>query len=84
MMQSLSDYPTRATVRVCALEGEPHLRERLAELGFTPGAVVSVLRRAPLGDPVHVMVRGGSFALRAAEASAVLVEPVEQPPRRSP
>ena len=84
MSQSLDDCRPRMTVRVRALDGEPRLRERLAELGFTVGAEVRVLRRAPLGDPVHVMVRGGSFALRATEARAVLVVAVEQTPERTP
>lgn len=76
MTTNLDDCPRLRLVRVRALEGEPRLRERLAEIGFTVGTTVQVLRRAPLGDPVHVAVRGGSFALRSAEARAVLVEDI--------
>ena len=61
-----------ATVR--RLSGDPLLRERLAELGFTPGTAVRVVRKAPLGDPLHVRVRSGSFAVRVAEARCVEVE----------
>ncbi len=51
------------------------VRERLVELGLTPGQVVRVLRRAPLGDPLELAVRGARLAVRADEAADVLVEP---------
>ena len=65
-----------STVRIVRLHGEPRLRERLAELGLTPGQTVRHLRRAPLGDPMEVLVRGYRLAVRKDEAEAVEVEPV--------
>jgi ferrous iron transport protein A len=62
------------TGSVLSLSGEPLLRERLAELGFTPGTVVRIVRKAPLGDPLHVRVRSGSFAIRADEARCIDVD----------
>ena len=47
---------------------------RLVELGFAPGAEVTALRRAPLGDPVVYRVEGSELSLRRSEARAVLVE----------
>lgn len=75
--RTLADLPTGAHARVAALRGEALLRERLAELGFVPGTAVTVLRRAPLGDPLQVAVRGGSFALRRDEAALVVVGPAD-------
>ncbi|MHC4924109.1 MAG: FeoA family protein [Planctomycetota bacterium] len=63
-----------APARILGLTGDPLLRERIAELGLTPGQEVRVLRRAPLGDPMEVSVRGFALALRRDEAAAVLVE----------
>ena len=57
-----------------SLTGDALLRERLAELGFTPGTTVQVVRKPPLGDPLHVRVRSGSFAVRSEEARCVHVE----------
>ena len=68
---TLDQLPVGDTGRVCGLSGEPLLRERLAELGFTVGTQVLVVRKAPLGDPVHVRVRSGSFAIRADEARCI-------------
>jgi Fe2+ transport system protein FeoA len=72
-MPSLADLPDGARVRVLSVGGEPLLRERIVELGFTPGAAVSVKGRAPFGDPIEVHVRGGLLAVRRDEASCVLV-----------
>ncbi len=50
------------------------LSDRLQDLGFTPGASVTCLRKAPLGDPAAYEIRGAVIALRHADAGAVLVE----------
>ena len=77
------DTPTHALSRledahsaiVTGLQGEPGIRERLAELGFTPGTGVTVVSRAPNGGPLRVRVRGGFLALRRDEAAQVRVHP---------
>lgn len=68
---TLDQLPVGDTAVVVSLQGEPLLRERLAELGFTRGTSIHVVRKAPLGDPLHVRVRSGSFAVRAEEARCV-------------
>ena len=66
--------PPGSLARIRRLSGDPAIRERLAELGLTPGQVVRLLRRAPLGDPIEVLVRGYRLAVRGDEAAAVEVE----------
>ncbi len=46
---------------------------RLADMGMTRGAAVSVRRVAPLGDPIEIEVRGYNLTLRREEAQAVAV-----------
>ncbi|TWP37386.1 FeoA family protein [Leekyejoonella antrihumi] len=46
---------------------------RLFDLGFVPGARVSVLRKAPMGDPVILQVAGYEVALRKAQTQSVRV-----------
>lgn len=58
------------------LIGPSPLRRRLLALGLTPGAMLEVLRRAPLGDPIEISVRGANFALRRFEADALAIIPV--------
>ena len=50
---------------------------RLRELGLTPGARVMVVRRAPLGEPIEITVRGSHLAMRNHEAAHILVTQAE-------
>ncbi len=52
---------------------EASTARRLVALGFAPGNTVSVLRRAPLGDPVVLQVADYEIALREAQTSAIRV-----------
>jgi Fe2+ transport system protein FeoA len=62
---------TRA--RVYSVGGQGSVAKRLMEMGIVPGAPVSVVRVAPLGDPVEVRVRGYHLALRRSEARTITV-----------
>lgn len=50
---------------------------RLQDLGFTPGTRLKVVKRAPLGDPVQVEVRGCQMCLRQCEAQCLEFEVAE-------
>ncbi len=54
--------------------GEGRMMVRLLEMGFVPGVSVALVKRAPLGDPLELRLRGYHVSLRRAEAGAVLVE----------
>ena len=49
-------------------------RQKLLAMGLTPGTEFTVVRYAPLGDPVEIRLRGFALSLRKAEANALLVE----------
>jgi ferrous iron transport protein A len=60
--------------RVVAVEGDDAVARRLMEMGVVPGAPVSVVKSAPLGDPLEVRVRRSyHLALRRAEAQTIRV-----------
>lgn len=46
---------------------------RLRELGLTPGARVRMVRRAPLGEPIEITVRGSHLAMRNHEAADIAI-----------
>ena len=48
---------------------------RLREMGMLPGTTLTLVRTAPLGDPIEIKVRGYSLTLRKSEADHVMVEP---------
>ena len=49
-------------------------KRRLIEMGITPGTEVRVLKRAPLGDPIEVTVRGYQLSIRKADAEMIEVK----------
>lgn len=51
----------------------PHLQTRFAELGFVQGAVVTVTKKAPLGDPLEISIMGYSLCARANELKCITV-----------
>lgn len=71
--RSLDELPTGRNARVTCVEGSGPVAKRLMEMGIVPGAPVSVVRAAPLGDPIEVRVRGYHLALRRSEASTISV-----------
>ncbi|HTJ83892.1 MAG TPA: FeoA family protein [Polyangiaceae bacterium] len=50
---------------------------RLLEMGLVPGTEVELVRRAPLGDPLELRVRGYSLSIRGSEARDIELEPSE-------
>jgi len=62
---------------VVGVELDPTIARRLRALGFTAGTEVTVLRKAPLGDPIEYELRGGRVSIRGTDARHILVDPVE-------
>jgi len=58
---------------IASLNCEPAISRRLMELGLTPGTLVEVVRRAPLGDPLEITARGVHLSLRRSEACRIHV-----------
>lgn len=61
------------TVQVVRVKGDGAFRQRLLEMGFVRGAKVTVLKNAPLQDPVEYMILGAHISLRHSEAAQVEV-----------
>lgn len=78
--RTLADLMPSATAQVVSVSvpGSPAVARRLADLGFTPGAKVRMLRRAPLRDPLIYLVKDYEICLRRAQASCVNVVEVDR------
>lgn len=70
----LQDLAPGAAGRICE-PANGSIPDRLQDLGFVPGTRVVVRRRAPMGDPVEIELRGYRLCLRTEQLSAVLVVP---------
>lgn len=57
--------------------GEGKIKRRLFDMGITPGADVYMRKRAPLGDPIEITIRGYELTLRKTEAECVITEVVK-------
>jgi len=53
------------------------VRRRIMEMGILPGVRLEMVRRAPLGDPLEVVVKGYHLSLRMSEARCIEVEVLE-------
>ena len=67
----LSKMPPGEFGHVLSLCPDCDVRAHLLELGFTPGTEITVLRVAPMGDPLTVRIRGYQLSLRRREAEAI-------------
>ena len=70
-MKLLSQLKIGEKGTVTAGNGEGAIRRRLFDMGITPGAEVYLRKKAPLGDPIEIAIRGYELTLRKAEAAHV-------------
>ena len=59
---------------VKAVSGEGKIKRRLFDMGITPGAEIFMRKKAPLGDPIEITIRGYELTLRKTEAACVNME----------
>lgn len=58
---------------IAALPKDENLAGRLREMGLLPGTEITFIRRAPLGDPLEIRLRGYSLSLRRTDAATILL-----------
>ena len=63
------------TLKVLQISESP-LKQRLMSMGMIPGTKVTVLRSAPLGDPIAVGIRSYNLAMRREDAALISVEQI--------
>ncbi len=61
-------------VRIKAVNGSGALRDRLLDMGLTPRTIVMIRKKAPMGDPIEVHLRGYELTLRLEDAAMIDVE----------
>lgn len=58
--------------------GQGALRQHFLDMGMIPGAEVTVVKLAPMGDPMELQVHGYELTLRLAEADQIEIAPIDQ------
>ncbi len=76
-MATLKQTKIGETVRVTKIGGEGSLRQHFLDMGIIPGAEITVMKYAPMGDPIELMIHGYELTLRLADADNIEVEPAQ-------
>ncbi len=63
---------------ITSIGGQGALRQHFLDMGVIPGAEVTIVKYAPLGDPVEIQVHGYELTLRLAEAEEIEVNPITE------
>ena len=73
---TVKDLAIGQSGRITAVGGEGALRQHLLDMGVIPGAAVTLVKLAPLGDPMEVRLHGYELALRRADGEKISIEPL--------
>ncbi|MBQ8109477.1 MAG: ferrous iron transport protein B [Clostridia bacterium] len=79
---TLRELKIGQSARVTSVGGEGALRQHFLDMGVIPGAEVTLMQLAPMGDPMELRVHGYELTLRLADAERIGVTPVERPVER--
>lgn len=71
---TLEEVAIGQTCTVVKVNGEGKIRRRLFDMGVTEGTEIFVRKRAPLGDPIEITLRGYELSLRKDEAGLIEVK----------
>ncbi len=78
---TLKDLPIGKTATVCSVGGEGALRQHFLDMGLIPTADVTMVKYAPMGDPVEIRIHSYELTLRLADAEKIEIENVRELPK---
>ncbi|MDE6917929.1 MAG: ferrous iron transport protein B [Lachnospiraceae bacterium] len=73
---TLKELEIGKSATVKSVGGEGALRQHFLDMGVIPGAEITVVKLAPMGDPIELRIHGYELTLRLADAAQITVEPV--------
>ncbi|MCR4677622.1 MAG: ferrous iron transport protein B [Lachnospiraceae bacterium] len=71
---TLKELPIGQSATVKVVGGSGSLRQHFLDMGLIPGVEVTVMKLAPLGDPMELMIHGYELTLRLADAEQIEVD----------
>ena len=75
---TLKDLKPGQTVRIITVGGEGALRQHFLDMGVIPGAEATLVKLAPMGDPMELRIHGYELTLRVADAQQIEVSAIVQ------
>lgn len=73
---NLNELPVGKTATVTRVGGEGALRQHFLDMGIIPNAEITLVKYAPMGDPMEFMIHGYELTLRKADAEKIAIENV--------
>ena len=74
----LKDLGIGKSAVVTKVGGEGALRQHFLDMGVIPGAEVTVVKYAPMGDPMELQIHGYELTLRLSEAEQIDISPIKE------
>ena len=81
---TLKELPIGQTAKVISVGGEGALRRHFLDMGLIPNAKVTMVKHAPMGDPVELRIHGYELTLRLADAEKIEIELLKEEPEDLP
>ncbi|MBE7056489.1 MAG: ferrous iron transport protein B [Ruminococcaceae bacterium] len=75
---TLKDLPIEKTATITSVGGEGALRQHFLDMGVIPGEEITLIKYAPMGDPMEFMIHGYELTLRVADAEKIQIENVKE------
>ena len=73
---TLNDLEIGSSGIITAVGGEGSLRQHFLDMGVIPGAEVTLIKYAPMGDPMELRIHGYELTLRRADGEKVELSPI--------
>ena len=73
-IHTLAQLETGQSARITVVGGEGALRQHFLDMGLIPGAEVTLVKFAPMGDPMELFLRGYTLTLRKEDAHNITIE----------
>ncbi len=81
---TLKDLEVGKSARIVSVGGDGALRQHFLDMGVIPGAAVTLVKYAPMGDPMELLIHGYKLTLRVSEAEKIGTEPLTEREKAAP
>ena len=78
MEMTLKNLKVGESAVITKVGGEGALRQHFLDMGVIPGAEVTVVKFAPMGDPMELQIHGYELTLRLADADQIEIQPIQE------
>lgn len=77
---TLDQLPVGRSAIIIKIGGHGSLRKHFLDMGLTPNTIVSLIKTAPMGDPIEIRLRGYELTLRLEDAACIEINAVDSSP----